>query len=110
MRDVGARFGSKVHHLRGGGPGMRSDEDGPSSAIDPAAYLSLAAMVIIGSSTATAAKVAVRELPIGLLPILRFGLAGLCLLPWTWRPLLWMIRRDAGRMLGASLLCVPINQ
>src|SRR3712207_2008665 len=40
---------------------------------DVRASVFLALMVLIGSSTATAAKFAVRELPIGLVPIVRFG-------------------------------------
>ena len=53
----------------------------PVGGIDPRAYVYLALMVLIGSSTAPAAKFAVRELPPGLLPLVRFGVAGLCLLP-----------------------------
>jgi drug/metabolite transporter (DMT)-like permease len=41
----------------------------------------LALMVLIGSSTAPAAKIAVRGVPVGLIPLVRFGLAGLCLWP-----------------------------
>jgi drug/metabolite transporter (DMT)-like permease len=67
-------------------------------------------MVLIGSSTATAAKVATRELPVGLLPVARFGLAGLCLLPWVWPALARLWREDRVRLLAASALCVPINQ
>jgi drug/metabolite transporter (DMT)-like permease len=75
-------------------------------------YVFLALMVVIGSSTATAAKFAVRELPVGLLPIVRFGGAGLCLLPLVWRGggLLRMIREDGGRLLATAAFCVPINQ
>jgi drug/metabolite transporter (DMT)-like permease len=79
---------------------------------DPGAFVFLALMVVIGSSTATAAKLAVRELPVGLLPIVRFGGAGLCLLPvalagGAWRRL---FREDGWRLVAASAFCVPINQ
>ena len=69
-------------------------------------------MVLIGSSTATAAKFAVRELPVGLLPLLRFGTAGLCLLPFVGRSQAWraLWKHDTARLLAASALCVPINQ
>lgn len=76
------------------------------------AYLPVVLMVLIGSSTATAAKFAVREFPVTLLPVVRFGGAGLCLLPLVWRggALARMLRRDPGLLLAASALCVPINQ
>jgi drug/metabolite transporter (DMT)-like permease len=69
-------------------------------------------MVLIGSSTATAAKYVVRELPVGLLPVVRFGGAGLCLLPIVWREgaLSRLIRADGLRLLVGAALCVPINQ
>ena len=54
--------------------------------VDLRAVLYVALMVIIGSTTAAAAKIAVRELPVAWLPVVRFGLAGLCLLPLAWRP------------------------
>ena len=70
-------------------------------------------MVVIGSSTATAAKFAVRDLPAAYLPLVRFGVAGLCLLPVAWRGR----RRSCGwsgatgcRLLATAALCVPINQ
>jgi len=79
---------------------------------DPGAFVFLVLMVVIGSSTATAAKFAVRELPVGLLPLIRFGIASLCLVPIlatgpSWRK---MFREDFGRLAVAALLCVPINQ
>src|SRR5438270_2720710 len=85
---------------------------GPGRALDPGAYIYLALMVLIGSSTATAAKFAVRELPVGLLPLVRFGGAGLCLLPVVWRRgvVRRMLREDRWRLVAAAALCVPINQ
>lgn len=77
---------------------------------DAGAYVFLGLMVLLGSSTATAAKLATRELPVELLPLVRFGLAGLCLLPAVWRPMVRMIRTDLGRLVAASALCVPVNQ
>jgi len=72
----------------------------------------LAAMILIGSTTATAAKFAVRELPAALLPLVRFGGAGLCLLPIAWRGggLARLARADGWRLLATAALCVPINQ
>jgi drug/metabolite transporter (DMT)-like permease len=69
-------------------------------------------MVLIGSSTATAAKFAVADLPVALLPIVRFGGAGLALLPLVWGrgALRRLVREDAPALLAAALLCVPINQ
>jgi drug/metabolite transporter (DMT)-like permease len=79
---------------------------------DPGAAVFLLLMVLIGSSTATAAKFAVRELPVALLPLLRFGIAAACLLPLLLRgrALPRMVRDDGRRLALAGLLCVPINQ
>ena len=72
----------------------------------------VAMMVLIGSSTAPAAKIAVREIPVGLVPVVRFGVAGLILAPIFLRGgRLWrMVREDGWRLLAASACCVPINQ
>ena len=79
---------------------------------DPGAAVFLVLMVLIGSTTATAAKFAVKDVPLGLLPFARFGIAGLCLLPIAWRngSLRKMIREDGWRLLVTSAFCVPINQ
>src|SRR5205823_6372574 len=66
-------------------------------------------------STAPADRFAVRELPAGLLPLIRFGVAGLCLLPLTARrggglALARMVRFDGWRLAATAALCVPINQ
>ena len=76
------------------------------------AFGCLALMVLIGSSTAPAAKIAVREIPAGLIPLVRFGVAGLCLWPIVGRggTLGRMLRQDGWRLLAAAALCVPINQ
>lgn len=84
----------------------------PHRGSDPGAFVFLALMVLITSSTAPAAKFAVRELPIGFLPLVRFGVAGLCLLPFALRggSLIRMLGEDGGRLVLSAALCVPINQ
>jgi drug/metabolite transporter (DMT)-like permease len=78
---------------------------------DAGAFVFLMMMVLFGSSTATAAKFVVRELPIGFVPTARFGLAGLCLLGLTGRAAAWRVwARDRRRLLTAAALGVPINQ
>jgi drug/metabolite transporter (DMT)-like permease len=69
-------------------------------------------MIALGSTTAGAAKIAVAELPVTLVPAVRFGMAGLCLLPWALGRgvLARMIRQDALLLLVTAALCVPINQ
>ena len=71
----------------------------PTARRDPGAAVFLFLMVVIGSSTATAAKFAVRDLPVALLPLLRFGIAAACLLPLLLRggALQRMIRDDGPR-------------
>ncbi len=83
-----------------------------SEAVDLRAYVYVALMVLLGSTTAAAAKFAVAELPVSLVPALRFGLAGLCLLPWVMGRgvLRRMVREDALLLLVSAALCVPINQ
>ncbi len=85
---------------------------GPIRLPDRGAWVYLVLMVLIGSSTATAAKFAVRELPLGLLPVARFGIAGVCLLPLVLHGgrFRGMLQRDWRRLLVAGMLCVPINQ
>ena len=79
---------------------------------DAGAAVFLVLMVLIGSTTATAAKFAVKDVPLGLLPLARFGLAGLCLAPIVWRSgaLGRMLRNDLPRLLVMAAFCVPINQ
>jgi drug/metabolite transporter (DMT)-like permease len=87
--------------------------DGSSgSKNDPTAYLYLALMVLIGSSTAPSAKYVVQELPIGLVPLVRFGVSGLILLPFVWRSEAFrrMLKNDLPRLLLTAACCVPINQ
>ena len=79
---------------------------------DARGYFYLALMVLIGSTTSPLAKVAVSELPVGILPLFRFGFAGLCLLPFlTDRAAFWrLLREDAPRLMLVAACCVPINQ
>jgi len=80
--------------------------------VDFRAYVYIVLMVVIGSTTAAAAKFAVRDLPVALVPVLRFGLAGLCLLPVVWGRgvLTRLVREDLWLLLLSAALCVPINQ
>jgi drug/metabolite transporter (DMT)-like permease len=89
-----------------------SDEDGstPPGRRDGSAWIYLGLMILIGSSTATAAKVVLREFPWAILPLVRFGVAGLILAPVVARPLWRMVREDGARLLTAAALCVPVNQ
>src|SRR5690348_17213296 len=70
----------------GGGSGALSDggmdEPGPGGgAADYRAYLYVGVMIVLGSTTAAAARYVVRELPPAWIPVVRFGIAGLLLLP-----------------------------
>ena len=76
------------------------------------AYLHVAVMVLVGSTTAPAAKFIVHSLPLTLIPVLRFapggdvfGATGV-----VWRGPGRLIRQDGWRLLLAAALCVPINQ
>ncbi|AMV37974.1 DMT family transporter [Planctomyces sp. SH-PL62] len=79
---------------------------------DVRAYVYLGIMIVLGSTTSPLAQVAVRQLPIGLVPLLRFGSAGLCLLPFLGGlgPVRELIRRDWRRLALVAACCVPINQ
>lgn len=80
--------------------------------VDLLAVVSLVLMVLIGSSTAPSARYAVRELPVALIPLIRFGVAGLFVLPLARRGggLAGLFRQDLWRLLAAAALCVPVNQ
>jgi drug/metabolite transporter (DMT)-like permease len=92
--------------------GSSSGRLGLGGSLGGRAFGFLALMVLIGSSTAPAAKIAVKGVPVGLIPLVRFGLAGLCLWPIVapGARLRQMIRQDGWRLLAAASLCVPINQ
>ncbi len=91
---------------------MRPGEAGGARAgFDPVAYISLWMMILIASTSATASKVAVREIPTGLVPLVQFGTAGLVLLPLVWRSKAFrrMIRYDKARLLLTAALFLPIR-
>ncbi len=79
---------------------------------DPTAYFYLVMMVLIGSSTAPSARYVVHEIPVGLIPLIRFGISGLVLLPFVWRSegFRRMLRNDLPRLLITGACCIPINQ
>jgi drug/metabolite transporter (DMT)-like permease len=83
-----------------------------AEAVDLRAYIYVALMVVLGSTTAAAAKFAVADLPVTLVPAVRFGMAGICLIPWVWGRgvLVRMVRKDGWLLLVTAALCVPINQ
>ncbi len=89
---------------------MAAEDSAGSVSLRAFGYLGV--MVLITSTTAAAAKFAVRELPLGLVPLVRFGVAGLILGPMVLRggALGRMIRQDGWRLAAASALCVVINQ
>jgi O-acetylserine/cysteine efflux transporter len=96
----------------GSGSSDAAPASGQRDAVDLRAYLYVVLMVLFGSTTAGAAKIAVAELPVTVVPAVRFGMAGLCLLPWVLGRgvLLRMIREDLLLLLATAALCVPINQ
>ena len=69
-------------------------------------------MVIFGSTTAVAARYIVRELPPAWVPLVRFGVSGLLLLPFVAdrHGLVRLLRLDWPLLLLAAAMCVPINQ
>jgi drug/metabolite transporter (DMT)-like permease len=85
---------------------------GQENEADYRAYLYVALMVILGSTTAAAARYIVRELPVVWVPVVRFGVAGLCLLPVIRRlgVLGRIVRRDPFLILASAALAVPVNQ
>jgi drug/metabolite transporter (DMT)-like permease len=80
--------------------------------VDVRAYFYLALMVLLGSTTAAAAKIALREFPLSLLPLVRFGIAGLCIIPiiGARHSLPRLLREDGLGLLLAAAMCVPVNQ
>jgi drug/metabolite transporter (DMT)-like permease len=80
--------------------------------MDLRAYVYLMLMIVLGSTTAGAARLAVRELPVALLPVVRFGIAGLCILPMirSRGSLRKLFREDWAGLLLAAAMCVPVNQ
>jgi drug/metabolite transporter (DMT)-like permease len=79
---------------------------------DSRAYVYVGLMVILGSTTAAAARYIVRELPPVWVPVVRFGVAGLFLLPLVGKHqvLARLVRRDWPLLLVSAAMCVPVNQ
>ncbi|MDR3619478.1 MAG: DMT family transporter [Paludisphaera borealis] len=75
-------------------------------------YIYLGIMILVGSATSPLAKLVVSQLPVGLVPLLRFGFAGLCLIPFIGGvgPLKALVRHDWRRLAVVAAFCVPINQ
>jgi drug/metabolite transporter (DMT)-like permease len=86
-------------------PGQRVESD-------YRAYVYVALRVVLGSTTAAAARFIVRELPVAWVPVVRFGVAGTCLLPVVGGlgAVARVLRRDGILLLAAAALCVPVNQ
>src|ERR1017187_8391732 len=97
---------------RVGKDGRDEGNEPPQGQFDFQAYLHVVLMVLIGSTTAPAAKFIVHSLPLTLIPVMRFSLASMCLLPLVWAQggLGRLVRQDGWRLLLAAALCVPINQ
>jgi len=95
-------------------PTPEEDASGPPHrpSVKTAGYLYLIGMVLIGSTTALSTKLAVRELPLPLLPIIRFGTAGLLMLPWALRGGAFqrVLTHSPRRVLASALFCVGLNQ
>jgi drug/metabolite transporter (DMT)-like permease len=101
--------------LDGDGEGDCSREAPGTPARRPAdirAFVEVALLILIGSTTAPAAKFALRGFPVNLIPVMRFSMAAMCLLPVVWGrgELRRLFRDDGWRLLLAAALCVPINQ
>ena len=69
-------------------------------------------MVIFGSTTAAAARYIVRDLPVVWIPVVRFGVGGICLLAVArdLGILARIVREDWPLLLDGAALCVPVNQ
>jgi drug/metabolite transporter (DMT)-like permease len=83
-----------------------------SSDLIPGSFGLLAVMVLLGSSTALAAKFTLAGLPVTFVPLVRFGIGGLLFLPWAFRQPAFreIFTHDLTRLIVAAAFCVPINQ
>lgn len=85
-----------------------------AKAIDPRGYIYLGIMIFVGSTTAPFAQLAVRQLPVSLVPLLRFGFAAVCLAPFLKGAGASNVKRliveDWRRLSVVAACCVPINQ
>ncbi len=93
-------------------PAKAVDAHPASHTPDLRGYIYLGIMILVGSTTSPLAKLVVSQLPVGLVPLLRFSCAGLCLLPFIGglAPLKELVRHDWRRMAVVAALCVPVNQ
>jgi drug/metabolite transporter (DMT)-like permease len=84
----------------------------PGSRYDPRAFVYVGLMVIFGSTTAAAARYIVRDLPPIWVPVVRFGVSGLLLLPIVADRQVFarLFRRDWPLLVLAAAMCVPVNQ
>ncbi len=96
----------------GGGGDSRNGVGSQPGQADRRAYIYVAMMVVFGSTTAAAARYIVRDLPVVWVPVVRFGVGGLCLIAVVRDPglLVRIVRRDGLLLLAAAALCVPVNQ
>lgn len=80
--------------------------------MDPRGYVYLGIMIFVGSTTSPFAQMAVRQLPVSLVPLLRFGFAAVCLAPFLggFDAVKRLIREDWRRLAVVAACCVPINQ
>ena len=108
--DEGAR--GFTERAESGNGDLRPSKKSVEGRLDGRAYFDVVLMVLIGSTTAPAARYIVHSLPLPWIPVLRFGLAGLCLGPLVWVQggLGRLVRQDGWRLLLAAAFCVPINQ
>jgi len=69
-------------------------------------------MIFVGSTTSPFAQIAVRQLPVSLVPLLRFGFAAACLAPFLGGldAVKRLFREDWRRLAVVAACCVPINQ
>lgn len=107
--DEGSGSGSKTELA----VASSGDGRGRTASADWRTHACLLTMALVGSTTAPAAKYAVNELPVEILPALRFGLAGLILSAWLWprrAEFVRMLRGDWIAVLAAAFFCVPVNQ
>jgi drug/metabolite transporter (DMT)-like permease len=97
---------------RAGNGDVGEGKESVQTGLDAQAYLHVVLMVLIGSTTAPAARYIVHSLPLAWIPVMRFTLAALCLGPLVWVQggLGRLLRQDGWRLALAAALCVPINQ
>lgn len=95
-----------------GAPARASAAISSSRTIDPRGYVYLGIMIFVGSTTSPFAQVAVRQLPVSLVPLLRFGFAAVCLAPFLGglEAVRRLIREDWRRLAVVAACCVPLNQ